>query len=342
MERRFPTGWPLFIVTALAVAGVALAGARPARAQDDADLDPPPPPSDDAARYASPREIEPPPQPPDQQTFDQDLSAYGHWVDTPEYGRVWIPDGTRPDWQPYTDGQWVDTTYGWAFVSAVPWGWATFHYGRWGYGLTLGWFWVPGFIWGPAWVGWRAYPGYACWSPMPPHGFVFHGHWPGWVVMNQQHFTRPIARFAVPRSQATSIARAASPVRGFASARAGAWTGGRGGGGSRVGTPGGGHGSSGSPAGGRGGGGAHSGGRTGSNIRPGTARTGNSRTWAARPGGGSRSWAAPPGGGGSRSWSARPGFAFRGNGGIRSGGSFGGGFRGGFHMGGGGFRGGRR
>jgi len=333
MARLSSTGWPLYLAAALACGASALA-ARPALAQDDeGQLDAPPPPSDDVPQYVSPREVEPPPQPPDQQSFDQGLSPYGHWVNTPEYGRVWIPDGMPPDWQPYTDGQWYDTSYGWAFVSAVPWGWATYHYGRWGFGIAVGWYWVPGFVWGPAWVGWRAYPGYACWSPLPPHGFVFHGHWPGWVVMHQQHFTRPIAKFAVPRAQATPIARASSPVRGFASPRGTVGTGtGRGTTGPRWGTPNGGA---------RGTTGARPGNRTGSNFRSNGARPTGSRSYAVR------------GGGGSRSWGSRPGMAFRGSGsgfrggGFRGGGFAGGGFAGGFrgggfHMGGGGFRGGRR
>ena len=222
MPRRFPSGWALFLAAALVAAGIATLGAVPARAQDDNFPPPPPPPGDDAAapEDVPPPQTEPPAQPPDQQTFERSLSPYGHWVDTPEYGRVWIPD-EGADWQPYTDGRWIDTDYGWTFASTVPWGWAAFHYGRWGFGPELGWFWVPGFTWAPAWVGWRSHPGFACWSPLAPRGFVFHGRWPGWVVVDRQHFTRPISRFALPRGQAGSIAHAASPVRGFASTRAG-------------------------------------------------------------------------------------------------------------------------
>ena len=221
MPRHFPFGWAPFLAAAMVAAGIATLGAVPARAQDDNIPPPPPPPGYDAAapEDVPPPQTAPPAQPPDQQTFEQSLSPYGHWADTPEYGRVWTPD-EGADWQPYTDGQWIDTDYGWTFASTVPWGWAVFHYGRWGFGPELGWFWVPGFTWAPAWVGWRSYPGFACWSPLAPRGFVFHGRWPGWVVVDRQHFTRPISRFALPRHQAGSIAHAASPVGGFASTRA--------------------------------------------------------------------------------------------------------------------------
>ncbi|MGZ6143284.1 MAG: DUF6600 domain-containing protein, partial [Myxococcales bacterium] len=220
MTRHFR--WAFCIATAFAVAAL---GPRQVRAQEMDGFEPPPPPPDEAPApedvpSADTGDTAPPAYAPDQQAFEQRLSPYGRWVDTPEYGRVWIPSGVGADWQPYTDGQWVDTDYGWTFASTVPWGWAAFHYGRWGWGAGLGWFWVPGFVWGPAWVGWRWYAGYACWSPLAPRGFHYGGRWPGWVAMDRQHFTRPIARYAVPRSQAAGIVRAASPIRGLTSAHA--------------------------------------------------------------------------------------------------------------------------
>ena len=41
---------------------------------------------------------------------------------------------------------------------------------------------MPGFTWAAAWVGWRSSPGFACWSPLAPRGFVFHGRWPGVII----------------------------------------------------------------------------------------------------------------------------------------------------------------
>jgi hypothetical protein len=32
----------------------------------------------------------------------------------------------------------------------------------------IGWVWVPGTEWGPAWVSWRRSPGYVGWAPLPP------------------------------------------------------------------------------------------------------------------------------------------------------------------------------
>jgi len=191
-----------------------------------AEAPPPPPGEEDSAQ--PPGDALPPPQAPDEYTFEQNLSPYGRWVDTPEYGRVWVPSDTSPDWQPYTDGHWVDTQWGWSFASSVPWGWATFHYGRWGFGSGLGWFWVPGFVWSPAWVSWRYYPGYVCWSPFAPSGFAFGRRWPGWVVLAGVHFTHPINSFRVPRTHTGVIVRAANPVASIASRTARAHSGGTG------------------------------------------------------------------------------------------------------------------
>jgi hypothetical protein len=210
-RRTSGVSWAALLLSAAALLS------SPARAQTyEGEAVPPPPPEDDA--QPPPPDAVPPAQPPDENTFEQNLSPYGRWIDTPEYGRVWVPYDTSPDWQPYTDGRWVDTQWGWSFASTVPWGWAVFHYGRWGFAPALGWFWVPGFVWAPAWVSWRYYPGYVCWSPFAPAGFVFGRHWPGWVAVPGIHFTHPIVRFRVPPAHVAPIVRAARPVAAIASA----------------------------------------------------------------------------------------------------------------------------
>src|SRR5579871_6295154 len=65
------------------------------------------------------------------QTFYDELSPYGQWIDYPEYGYVWMPN-VGPGFKPYaTNGQWVYTEDGWTWSSGYNWGWAAFHYGRW-------------------------------------------------------------------------------------------------------------------------------------------------------------------------------------------------------------------
>ena len=106
------------------------------------------------------------------QTFYDQLGNEGTWVQTDDYGYVFQPNVQDPNWAPYTDGHWVYTTEGWAWVSEEPWGWATYHYGRWANIDDLGWVWVPGYRWAPAWVSWRYGGGYAGWAPLPPETFV--------------------------------------------------------------------------------------------------------------------------------------------------------------------------
>jgi len=106
------------------------------------------------------------------QTFYDQLGDQGTWVQTDDYGYVFQPNVTDPNWAPYTDGHWVYTDDGWTWVSDEPWGWATYHYGRWANIDGMGWIWVPGYRWAPAWVSWRYGGGYCGWAPLPPGTFI--------------------------------------------------------------------------------------------------------------------------------------------------------------------------
>ncbi|MGH6865526.1 MAG: DUF6600 domain-containing protein [Methyloceanibacter sp.] len=103
----------------------------------------------------------------DQAVFYDRLAPHGEWAWM--QGRyVWVPSRVNRDWRPYTDGRWAYTDRGWTWVSNEPHGWATYHYGRWGYSNRVGWFWVPGKRWAPAWVSWRQSDDYLAWAPLPP------------------------------------------------------------------------------------------------------------------------------------------------------------------------------
>jgi hypothetical protein len=62
----------------------------------------------------------------------------------------------------------VWTDYGWTWISDEPYGWATYHYGRWYLDPEYGWEWVPGNEWAPAWVSWQEGGDYVGWAPLPP------------------------------------------------------------------------------------------------------------------------------------------------------------------------------
>ncbi len=99
--------------------------------------------------------------------FHEQLAPYGQWTTHASYGDVWVPQVAN-GWRPYTSGHWGYTDQGWGWIADEPWGWATFHYGRWFYDQSLGWAWVPGNVWAPAWVAWRHGDGYVGWAPLPP------------------------------------------------------------------------------------------------------------------------------------------------------------------------------
>ncbi|WP_133129324.1 DUF6600 domain-containing protein [Legionella yabuuchiae] len=87
-----------------------------------------------------------------------DLDQHGEWITVKKYGRVWVPTKVSKNWAPYRTGRWVwISSWGWTWVDAQPWGFAPFHYGRWGY-YEKRWVWVPGPvevepIYAPALVG---------------------------------------------------------------------------------------------------------------------------------------------------------------------------------------------
>jgi hypothetical protein len=100
--------------------------------------------------------------------FYDELAPYGRWFQVDGYGWVWTPYDVPFGWRPYTHGHWVYTDYGWTWVSRWRWGWAPFHYGRWVSHARHGWVWLPGNVWGPAWVVWRRGSGWLGWAAMPP------------------------------------------------------------------------------------------------------------------------------------------------------------------------------
>ena len=121
---------------------------------------------------------------PTYQTFYDQLSPYGSWVNYPGYGYCWVPNGLDPGFSPYmTNGHWVYSDLGWTWVSDFAWGWAPFHYGRWFEDDTYGWMWEPGYDWAPAWVIWGDYGdyyGWACLGPgdiLSPHFRPNRDHW---------------------------------------------------------------------------------------------------------------------------------------------------------------------
>jgi hypothetical protein len=89
----------------------------------------------------------------------EDLDDNGQWQNTPDNGYVWIPTAVAAGWAPYSFGHWAwISPWGWTWVDNAPWGFAPFHYGRWGRWHNS-WCWVPGprdgrAMYSPAMVAW--------------------------------------------------------------------------------------------------------------------------------------------------------------------------------------------
>lgn len=112
--------------------------------------------------------------------FYDNLASYGNWIERPSYGWVWTPSQVSSSWRPYQDGHWVWTDEGWTWISEEPYGWATYHYGRWYEDPEIGWSWVPGDEWAPAWVDWQAGDDYVGWAPLPPSYDINTGYRDGY------------------------------------------------------------------------------------------------------------------------------------------------------------------
>jgi hypothetical protein len=116
--------------------------------------------------------------------FYSSLSPHGEWIEIEPGFHVWRPFHISHQWRPYLVGRWVWTDYGWYWMSREPFGWITYHYGRWYYDDYYGWVWMPDDVWAPAWVEWRYDDDYIGWAPLPPYatfrfgvGFRYTTHW---------------------------------------------------------------------------------------------------------------------------------------------------------------------
>ncbi|PJJ07321.1 hypothetical protein CLU83_0483 [Flavobacterium sp. 1] len=147
------------------------------------------------------------------QIFYDDLSPYGYWIDTPEYGYAWVPD-VSASFTPYrTNGYWIYTNVGWTWVSNYSWGWAPFHYGRWYYDPYYEWIWIPSYEWGPGWVIWRRSEDYYGWAPIGPgisitiaYGSGYRLPYNYWTCVRDRDFGRTnIYNYYVPSSNNVTI-----------------------------------------------------------------------------------------------------------------------------------------
>ncbi len=148
-------------------------------------------------------------------TFYDSLSSYGSWFETSDYGYVWQPAVVREvDWRPYSRGRWACSDRGWTWISDEPFGWATYHYGRWARIGGRGWVWVPGSEWAPCWVSWRESNSHIGWAPLPPETMAYYDQGCDSTVdvrfsigaicfnfVEIRHFGSPLSRYCLPVAQ---------------------------------------------------------------------------------------------------------------------------------------------
>ncbi|MHB8173474.1 MAG: DUF6600 domain-containing protein [Nitrospirota bacterium] len=132
--------------------------------------------------------------PPAMDDYGYEFDEGGHWIDNPGYGNVWVPS-VGPAWSPYSNGRWVWVNGDYTWLPYDPF-YACFHYGRWSWSLSTGWFWLPpapsvGVWWSPGYVGWAWSGGFVSWVPLAPgelyYGYGYYG--PQSVNINITHVT---------------------------------------------------------------------------------------------------------------------------------------------------------
>lgn len=139
---------------------------------------------------------------PESAGFEPVLAQLGEWVRVRRWGRAWRPSAVEENWRPYFHGSWTYTEDGWFWVTDEPWGFATYHYGRWLFDGTYGWVWLPGRTWAPAWVAWRWDAEVVGWAPLPPAGAPAI---PFWTFV-------PAGRFVGERAEAAALPEARVPA----------------------------------------------------------------------------------------------------------------------------------
>ncbi|MCX6539920.1 MAG: FecR domain-containing protein [Acidobacteria bacterium] len=180
-----------------------------------------------SARYL-PQDLEP---------YSGTFDRYGTWRNEASNGYVWFPT-VSADWRPYSVGYWRQYDQWDSFwIAGDPWGWPTHHYGRWGFSVGLGWYWMPARSWAASFVYWAFGGDYVSWCPLGWNDYpVFgnwgvrgvyvglHDGWHGWTVIPRRHFGSAVfashvaidGRRIDSRTRSAFVASRRSPVVGHA------------------------------------------------------------------------------------------------------------------------------
>ena len=145
--------------------------------------------------------------------FYNNLSPYGTWIEIDNGVIVWRPTRAHLGWSPYQEGRWIWTGDGWYWHSYEPFGYITYHYGRWYFDDYYGWLWYPDYEWAPAWVEWRYDDDYIGWAPLSPYAsfsisvgifftYTYYAPYYHWHFVSYRHFCNPyVYKYYVPPKQ---------------------------------------------------------------------------------------------------------------------------------------------
>lgn len=137
--------------------------------------------------------------------------------DDGEYISFWRPYGADANWNPYMNGRWEFSYYGWIWMSDYSWGWGPYHYGRWYFSNYYGWIWMPGNMWAANWVMWRHNNLYAGWYPTCPQIYwrdhrhnwhrnrVYSCEPRNWVFVGKPNFTKKIDENVINKNEYARI-----------------------------------------------------------------------------------------------------------------------------------------
>lgn len=127
-----------------------------------------------------------------------DIGMFFAWQPSPDLTVSVTAGEPAPVYVPYSNGQWVNTDAGWYFKAPTPYEETVHHYGRWVYDPVLGYVWVPGNVWAPAWVDWRESDDYVSWAPIPPSVYFVNNiitvpviEEDRYVVVEKKYFVEP-------------------------------------------------------------------------------------------------------------------------------------------------------
>ena len=133
-----------------------------------------------------------------------------------EFIYIWKPFCATNTWNPYSEGRWVFSNYGWMWVSDYSWGWAPYNYGRWYFSNFYGWIWMPGNAWACNWVNWRGYGNYVGWYPTCPRlywrdhrnqvctNYTYAHVSANWIFQGQGNFTKKVTKNTIVSASETA------------------------------------------------------------------------------------------------------------------------------------------